>query len=138
MLWNICKSQKTCISLFWLSMIFLIRKFEQLKHPRQSLLQEFLRYHSSIQFKSIYINFNVIKLLDPIMSQWRESFNFHSPSALSTKTMNSAAPGKVSCQCCGSDVVIYIHVLLALVFILIYSYRSLLSSRKKMYNNSFA
>lgn len=53
------------------------------------------------------------------MSQWRESFNFHSPSALSTKTMNSAAPGKVSCQCCGSDVVIYIHVLLALVFILI-------------------
>lgn len=65
------------------------------------------------------------------MSQWRESFNFHSPSALSTKTMNSAAPGKVSCQCCGSDVVIYIHVLLALVFILIYSYRSLLSSRKK-------
>lgn len=67
------------------------------------------------------------------MSQWRESFNFHSPSALSTKTMNSAAPGKVSCQCCGSDVVIYIHVLLALVFILSYSYRSLLSSRKKMY-----
>lgn len=51
------------------------------------------------------------------MSQWRESFNFHSPSALSTKTMNSAAPGKVSCQCCGSDVVIYSSRLYTHIFI---------------------